>query len=97
VVFGETNPNFFNDYMGTLKLEASTTAANDFAVRRVSKARALSSSARTAAASVCVFAILQTGRAANEPTIAGSSRENAPGGDVDWLVWLERMARYWPK
>ena len=32
-----------------------------------------------------------------EQAIAASCRETAPGGDVDWLVWLERMARYWPK
>jgi len=32
-----------------------------------------------------------------EQAIAASCREIAPGGDVDWLVWLERMARYWPK
>jgi len=31
-----------------------------------------------------------------EQAIAASCRD-APGGDVDWLVWLERMARYWPK
>jgi hypothetical protein len=32
-----------------------------------------------------------------EQAIAASCRETGAGGDVDWLVWLERMARYWPK
>ena len=32
-----------------------------------------------------------------EQAIAAACRETTAGGDVDWLVWLERMARYWPK